>query len=235
MATRSGAPAAYARLECMSDRALRVGLVDDHPLILRGAVAALREHLPGLDPTPAATVHELLTQVDELDVVLLDVQLADDSDPAENVATLVERGWPVLLYTQEGRPGVLARCFRAGALGLVGKYEDPSVLASATVGAADGIPHLTPTWAAALEDDTASPVPDLAPRESQALALYAMGLPLKSVARRMGVSQVTVKEYLVRARRKYAAAGRPAVTKTDLYIRAVEDGHLPSPVPALRP
>lgn len=69
----------------------------------------------------------------------------------------------------------------------------------------------------------------MAPREAEAVRLYAAGLPLKSVARRMALSQETVKEYLLRARRKYAAAGRPAQTKTDLYRRAVEDGYLDAP------
>ncbi|MFJ7624450.1 DNA-binding response regulator, partial [Rhodococcus erythropolis] len=39
----------------------------------------------------------------------------------------------------------------------------------------------------------------------------------------------TVNDYLQRIRQKYAAAGRPAPTKTDLYKRAVEDGVLPIP------
>lgn len=54
-------------------------------------------------------------------------------------------------------------------------------------------------------------------------------MKLSSVARRLGVSEDTARTYLLRARHKYAAAGRAANTKTDLYIRAVEDGILPSP------
>lgn len=67
----------------------------------------------------------------ELDLVLLDIQLADDSDPAVNVARLVERGWPVLLYTQETRGAVVSRCLRAGAGGLVAKQADLPVVAAA--------------------------------------------------------------------------------------------------------
>ena len=80
-----------------------------------------------------------------------------------------------------------------------------------------------------MEDADDWPVPELAPRESEALGLYATGLPLKSVARRMHLSEDTVKEYLDRVRRKYTRAGRPAYTKVDLYQRAVEDGYLPPP------
>ena len=94
----------------MATPTLRLGVVDDHPAILRGVLAGLRELLPQLtSPISAATVEELLGALGDtmfLDVVVLDVQLADDSDPAGNVARLVDAGLPVLLYTQEGRRSV---------------------------------------------------------------------------------------------------------------------------------
>ena len=64
-------------------------------------------------------------------------------------------------------------------------------------------------------------------RKLRALQLYATGLPAKSVARKMAISEETVKQYLARVRDKYARAGRAAHTKLELYYRAVEDGHLP--------
>ncbi len=71
--------------------------------------------------------------------------------------------------------------------------------------------------------------PALAPREAEALRLYAAGMPLKSVARRMSISYETVREHLRRVRRKYSDAGRPAPTKSELFVRAVEDGYLTGP------
>jgi len=209
---------------------LRLGVVDDHPAILRGILTLLVELCPEITETfTTSTVAGLLGVQRSLDVVVLDVRLADASDPAANVAAVVDAGLPVLLYTQEQRRGVLARCFRAGALGVVDKSEDPGVLAAAIRVVARGEPYLSSGWAAAVEDADDWPVPDLAPRESEALSLYATGLPLKSVARRMRLSEDTVKEYLDRVRRKYTRAGRPAYTKVDLYQRAVEDGYLPPP------
>lgn len=212
-------------------RPLRVGLVDDHPPILRGVLVGLAEHYSGpLAPVAASTVAELLATATELDVVLLDVQLGDGSLPEENVRQVLARGWPVLLYTQETNRAVVARCFKAGAAGIVGKHEDMSTLADAIGVLLSGEPYLNGEWAAAIEDDPTWQAPELTQREAEALRLYAMGLTMKSVARRMGVAADTAKEYLLRTRRKYAAVGRPAVTKTDLYIRAVEDGLLPRPV-----
>jgi transposase len=57
--------------------------------------------------------------------------------------------------------------------------------------------------------------------------LYATGMPMKSVARRMCISEETAKQYVGRVREKYSRAGRAAPTKLELYYRAVEDGHLP--------
>ncbi len=223
----------------MATPTLRLGVVDDHPAILRGVLAGLRELLPQLtSPISAATVEELLGALGDtmfLDVVVLDVQLADDSDPAGNVARLVDAGLPVLLYTQEGRRSVISRCFKAGASGIVSKSEELSTLATAILQISQGQPFLNAEWAAALEDAEDWPVPDLAPREAEALRLYATGLPMKSVARRMQVAEDTAKEYLDRARQKYTKAGRPAYSKVDLYIRAVEDGYLPAPQDATRP
>ena len=118
----------------------------------------------------------------------------------------------------------IVRALRAGAAGIVGKHEPLDVLVDAIAQVAAGEPLVNPEWAAVAEGD-----PELAPREAEAVRLYAAGLPLKSVARRMALSHETVKEYLLRARRKYAAAGRPAQTKTDLFRRAVEDGYLEAP------
>ena len=141
---------------------------------------------PGAALTEVApTVAKLLARDPAVDIVLLDIGLDDGSDIEDNVTQLRGRGWPVLLYTQERRPGLIARAFRAGAAGLVGKHEDLEMLAEAIRSVAAGEVHLTPEWAAAVEADT---LPQLAPREAEAVTLYATGLPLKSVARRMGIS-----------------------------------------------
>ncbi len=205
-------------------------IVDDHPAILRGVAASLREFFPQASITSCATAEEAVSLDPEPQIALLDVHLADDSVPADNVRILCDIGCEVLLYTQETRRTLVSSCFRAGASGIVAKNDDLEYLVSAIRCVQAGEPYLTPDWAAALDDDQAR-IPNLTPRESDALRLYATGLPLKSVARRMGVGEQTAREYLLRARKKYTEVGRPADTRTDLYIRAVEDGRLPGPEP----
>jgi hypothetical protein len=50
---------------------------------------------------------------------------------------------------------------------------------------------------------------------------------MKSVARRMCISEETAQQCVGRVPEKYSRAGRAAPTKLELYYRAVEVGHLP--------
>lgn len=211
---------------------IRLGVVDDHHAISAGVPAGLAGLVALAPECPrATTVDGLLEATEDLDVVLLDIRLEDGTSAPDNVRRLVERGWQVLLFTQVRQPSVVGRCLQAGAMGVVGKHEDWTVLAEAVLSVARGEDYLNADWASALATVTVTGarVPVLAPREEEVLKLYAAGLPMKSVARRVGIAEETAKEYLARVKRKYLDAGRPARTKTDLYRRAVEDGHLPGP------
>lgn len=205
---------------------IRIAAIDDHPAILSGVIAGLNS-IEGMAVVAISdSVTAFLESDREVDVVLLDLALNDDSDVGANVEALRTLGLPVLLFTQERRPNIVSRAFRAGAAGIVGKHEPLEALADAVTQVAAGQPLLNAEWASIIDGER---VLELAPREAEAVRLYAAGLPVKSVARRMGLSQETVKEYLMRVRRKYAAVGRPASTKTALYMRAVEDGYLDPP------
>jgi DNA-binding CsgD family transcriptional regulator len=72
--------------------------------------------------------------------------------------------------------------------------------------------------------------PDLSPRQEEVLAAYTAGNELlDTVARRLGMGPETLKTHLRRIRAKYEAAGRPAPTRRDLYVRAVQDGLVAPP------
>lgn len=97
---------------------------------------------------------------------------------------------------------------------------------------AAGKDWISPRLAYIFATDDAPDRPALSAQETRALRFYATGMPMKLVARRMCISEETAKQYVGRVREKYARAGRAAPTKLDLYYRAVEDGHLPSPLTA---
>lgn len=222
MVDASRAPTASAD----APAAVLLGVVDDHIPIRHGLRAMLAE-----DPTvtvvrTADTVEHLLDSAGTLDVVLLDLNLADGSRPSDNVATLMGAGVDVVVYSSLTDPAMLRDALVAGALGVVHKSQDIPELLDAVHAAALGEPLLTTEWAATLDGERGPSRPQLSDREGQALRLYASGLPMKSAARRMDISLGSFREYLMRVRRKYAEVDRPASTKLELYRRAVEDGYV---------
>jgi DNA-binding NarL/FixJ family response regulator len=213
---------------------VRVAAVDDHVPVRRGLAAMLAESDDVVVVATAGSVEELMAagqeQVDrQVDVVLLDLHLADGSRPAHNVQRLVEAGIDVLVYSSLTDAGLLREALVAGALGVVHKGQDTPALVAAIRDVAAGQPLLTTQWAATLDAARGDSRPHLSEREAQALSLYASGLPMKSAARRMDISLGSFREYLLRVRRKYADVDRPATTKLDLYNRAVEDGYVRTP------
>ena len=213
-----------------ADRAsspLTIGIIDDHELVRQGLSsllvgAAIADRsvdvvYSGLD------AQECLARRPR--VVLLDVDLGPGSDPVEvTVATLQDGGVAVLLISAFDDARSIRAGLAAGALGFVPKRVslDALVEALGTVSADELYlsVDLASILAAAVE------TPDLSPRESHALRLYASGLSIAAVARRMEISPHTAKEYLDRVRAKYAAVGRTARTRTELYAAARNDGLL---------
>lgn len=203
---------------------LRLGVIDDHPALLLGARAALESQPDMHVVATASSVDDLLAQGAELDIVLLDLVLADDSRVADNVTRLRETGVPVLAYSGSDQPALLREASRAGASGVVRKTEPPEAIAAAVRTVVAGGVAAGADWAAALEDDHPFVSAKLSPREREVLALYAAGETAERVAAALFVSRETVVDHIRRIRGKYAAADRPARTKVDLYRRAVEDG-----------
>ncbi|MFQ6331460.1 LuxR C-terminal-related transcriptional regulator [Nocardia sp. CWNU-33] len=223
----------------------RIGLVEDHESVAIGLAAMLAPE-PDLDLVlTAGTVPELLaaavraasdsatppvpTTQPALDLVVLDLRLADGSSPEDNVRALRDRGIEVLVFTGADNAFLVRAAAKAGVLGVVRKSEDVPTVVAAVRRAASGEQVVTTDWAAAIDGDPQLSDVGLSPRQEEVLTLYASGEKASRVARLAGLSEQTVNDYLGRIRQKYADAGRPAPTKTDLYKRAVEDGWLPVP------
>jgi two-component system nitrate/nitrite response regulator NarL len=164
-------------------------------------------------------------------VVLLDLDLRDGTTVERNVAAVLGAGPAVLVLAASDKPPSVREAMRAGALGYVLKSEEPATVRAAIAAVAAGTDWISPRLAYILATDDAPDRPVLSPQEARALRLYATGMPMKSVARRMTLSEETAKQYVGRVREKYARAGRAAPTKIELYHRAVEDGYLPLPPP----
>jgi DNA-binding NarL/FixJ family response regulator len=160
------------------------------------------------------------------DVVLLDLDLGQDAPPlAKLVEQFLARDVRVLIVSALGSPRVVRQGLAAGALGYMSKREDPVALLTAIRAVASGEGFLSPDMAAILAE-APDDVPNLSIQELSALRLYASGLKLDSVARRMNVSPATAKEYLDRVRAKYALSHRSVRSKSDMQQAAIEDGFL---------
>ncbi|KAB2583429.1 helix-turn-helix transcriptional regulator [Rhodococcus erythropolis] len=212
----------------------RIGVVEDHSAVVLGVQAMLSGQPDLIVAASAATVTDLLNQQIPLDFVLLDLRLADGSSPTANVDILRAAGLEALVFTGAENPYLVRLAAKAGVLGIVRKSAPTEEIIGAIAAAAAGHPVATTEWAAAIDGDPDLSDVGLSPRQQDVLTLYASGEKADRVARMTGLTPNTVNDYLARIRTKYADAGRPARTKTDLYKRAVEDGWLPVPEHPIR-
>ena len=209
--------------------AIAIAAVDDHPIILdsvAGWVSAAGDDIR-VAGTAATVIALLAGPGRQAHVVLLDLDLGDGTTVEQNVAAIRAAGPAVLVLSASDRPLAVRAAMRAGALGYVLKNEPTSQIRAAIMEVAAGRDWISPRLAYIFATDDAPDRPALSEQERRALQLYATGMPVKSVARKMTISDETVKQYLQRVRQKYARAGRAAPTKLELYHRAVEDGHIP--------
>jgi DNA-binding NarL/FixJ family response regulator len=213
-----------------------VAAVDDHPIVLDSVanwVMAGEGDIRVVATAP--TVDALLAGPGRhADVVLLDLDLGDGTTVAANVAAVLAAGPAVLVLSASDRPVAVRSAMRAGALGYALKSEQADQIRAAIREVAAGRDWVSPRLAYIFATDDAADRPALSKQERRALQLYATGMPMKSVARKMAISEETAKQYMGRVREKYARAGRAAPTKMELYYRAVEDGHVP-PTPLFAP
>lgn len=202
-----------------------LAVIDDDRMLLDGLATWLAE-APDLRLVAAVgTVDELLDAPGRpATVVLLDMRLRDNSDPADNVRRLTAAHYQVLAVSVFGLRDYVVSAFRAGARGYLTKDHDLTSLASAVRQVAAGDTILSPELVFSLISDTSPDRPALSSQERAVLVAYASGMTLQCAARKLGIGVGTAKEYLDRVKQKYGAAGRPAHTKLELADRVREDG-----------
>ena len=209
---------------------LRIAIIDDHELVCAGVRMLLTDAHVGT--VVYSGPHTDAACAQQPDVALLDIDLGPDGPHVvDGVRQLNSAGAAVLVVSAFEDRRTVQAALEAGALGFVPKRASLAVLTEAIHTAALGELYMSVDLASILA--SASVSPDLSPRELSALQLYASGLKLSAVATRMGISPHTAKEYLDRVRAKYAAVGREARTRTELYMAASHDGLLAGPVPSI--
>src|SRR5690348_3909171 len=109
----------------------RIGLVEDHESVALGLASMLAGESDLELVITAGTASELLSAAPELDLVILDLRLADGSTPQSNVQALRDRGVEVLVFTGADNPFLVRSAARAGVLGVVRKSEDVQTVIAA--------------------------------------------------------------------------------------------------------
>ena len=207
---------------------MRLAIIDDHELVREGLreLVQTRGSAGWTISYAGGSLKEALAGGPE--VALLDVELGPgERDVASNCRALAAAGVGILLISAYDDGVSIRAGLAAGALGFVPKRVSFEELEEALACVSAGEMYLSMDLAGVLT--SGADVPDLSPRELDALRLYASGLKLAAVARRMEISPHTVKEYLDRVRAKYQQVGRPARTRTELYAEASRDGLLREP------
>lgn len=204
-------------------------IVEDHPLVRDALEMRLQRAFPeGVIAYSGALLEEALAVAarQQIDCAILDLDLGDGRSPVLNTSDLVEAGAPVLIVSALANPTTVSAALRAGALGFVSKQAPGDEFVDAVRATLEGEPFTSRDVAAILcTDDTTSVA--LSERERTAMTLYASGMKIETVARRMGVKPATAAEYIKRVREKYLRAGTPLPTKTDMYRHARKEGLVP--------
>jgi DNA-binding NarL/FixJ family response regulator len=208
----------------------RLVVLEDHPLVRDALLNLLVPHLRDVDVIYSgqsiAQAEAAVSEQGGADLAILDLDLGDGRSPVANVVAMVEIGVPVLVVSALGDPGTIHACLVAGAMGFVSKQATPEELLEAVMVAMEGEGSITPDVASALLSAPRDSL-NLSDQERRAMVLYASGLKMEAVARRMNVSRTTAEEYIKRVRAKARKAGTPVPTKTDMYRMAQRSGLLP--------
>ena len=218
-------PADAAQSTDLSDEMVTVAIVDDHDAIRLGFKGACEGYNFELKAS-ASTVSELLEALASTvpQVIVLDLSLADGSAVEDNVQRVLATGAQVLIYSIADKRSLVRAAIKTGAAAIVPKAQSMDELANAIRLVAAGIYVNNTQTTAAIDSDVEFKEAKLSPREREVLTLYASGMALKQVAFALNIKMNTAKEHIDRVRSKYADIGRPVSSKTELLLRAIEDG-----------
>jgi DNA-binding NarL/FixJ family response regulator len=205
---------------------LSIILLEDHPLYRDGLISFVDKNFPnskfvysGGDFLAAKNA----IGKEPINLAIVDLHLGDDRSPSELVGLFTGKEIPVLVISALNNFESVRSAFAMGAKGFVSKEAPIDEIAKAINTVVAGKEWVNSNLAKALNSSN-SPTEALSNQERKALILYASGLKLEVVARRMEVAPSTVKQYIDRAKAKYRTAGIDVRTKTEIYKLLRDEG-----------
>lgn len=193
---------------------IRLVLVDDHPIVREGLTTVLEDR-PELEVVGGAgTAEEGLELAETLrpDVVLLDLEMPGMGG-LDAIARFAQRSplSQVMIFTAYGTDERVLTALRAGARGYLLKGAPAEEIARAISAVHAGETYLDPRVAGSLVAEINAPrrfAATLTDREREVLRLIADGLPNKGIARRLDISERTVKFHVTSILRKLEVDNR---------------------------
>jgi DNA-binding NarL/FixJ family response regulator len=181
---------------------IRLVVVDDHPIVREGLVAALSRRDDFTVIAAFGSAEELLAARVEADVVLLDLELSGMSG-VEAIPRIAAR---VLVLTAYAIDEQIDAVLRAGARGYLLKGAALEEIERAIRTVARGETYLDPRVASRVV--ALSAAPRLSAREREVLRLVAAGRSNKEIAAALTIAERTVKFHVTAIFNKLGAENR---------------------------
>ena len=208
---------------------LRVALMNDHEVVVHGLLSMLGEYA---DRVVVVELDCQLPVVAEIDVLLYDA-FGREQVGGRFVQVLEETSAPVVIYTWRLDPSLVRECLALGAGGVVSKTVPAEELVEALEKVHAGSVVVSPDPgpdAALIGGDWPGRQQGLTVRESEVVALIAVGLSNQEVADRAFLSINSVKTHIRSAYRKMGVQRR-----SQAVLWATRNGFLPDVVRTVLP
>ena len=181
---------------------MNILIIDDHPLTCQGLAALLAATQPGAKVQSVYSAGQARTALQRLptpDWIFLDINLPDD--PQNHLfKSLCETHWidHTVLISADPEHRLIRTALAGGARGFIPKTADPELVLNGFSRILAGEFYVPAALATMLHDSsTRDGAPrNLSPRLQQVQELLLRGTANKLMARQLGLSDHTVKEYV---------------------------------------
>jgi two-component system response regulator DesR len=192
----------------MTSTTIRVLLAEDEELI-RAALTDLLKRESDIEVVATAAdgrqaIDRALAHRPDVAVIDLQMPVVDGIDVIAELGRQLPTCAGVIL-TGHGRPHVLRRALTSGARGFLAKGAPATALADVVRRVHAGQRYVDPVLAA---DALTEPPSPLTPREAEVLTVAGEDRPIREVARKLFLSQGTVRNYLAAITQKLQAESR---------------------------
>ena len=213
---------------------LNVLLADDHEvmrLALRHALQALARDIHWFEAADAAQVEAQLGSGADFDLALIDLNMPG-SDGVSTIARWRREhpALPLVVLSATEDAALVRELIGVGVAGFVPKSDAAAVMLQAirlilAGGTYAPLRFLSDAASSRVNATPSSGTLGLTPRQAEVLALLARGMPNKSIARELGLSEATVKVHLLAIFRVLQARNRTeAVVAAQRRLALAESG-----------